>query len=83
MAHSLIINGLATLLKPKQKNNILRPRGAGYAPHIQYMREYDVTPEQQGTDCRYQSECQYYQYGIWCNCCNQYESIDDAFFDED
>lgn len=50
---------------------------------MNYMREYDVTPEQQGTDCRYQSVCKYYQYGIWCNCCNQYESIDDAFFDED
>ena len=54
-----------------------------WAKRQTYMREYDVTPEQQGTDCRYQSECKYYQYGIWCNCCNQYESIDDAFFDED
>lgn len=50
---------------------------------MNYMREYDVTPIQQGTDCRYQSTCQFYQYGIWCNNCNQYESIDDAFYDED
>lgn len=41
------------------------------------MREYDVTPQEQGSNCIYQSNCQFYKYGIYCNHCNQYEDIDD------
>lgn len=33
------------------------------------MREYDVTPEEQGSACIYQGECTFYKYGIWCNIC--------------
>lgn len=47
------------------------------------MREYDVTPSDQGSDCRYESQCEYFKYGIWCNNCTQYESIDDIITDDD
>lgn len=33
------------------------------------MREYDVTPEEQGSECIYQGECTFYKHGIWCNIC--------------
>lgn len=41
------------------------------------MREYDVTPQEQGSDCIYQNNCQFYKYGIWCNICRCYESYDE------
>lgn len=41
------------------------------------MREYDVTPQEQGSECIYQCHCQFYKYGIWCNICNQYKDLDD------
>lgn len=47
------------------------------------MREYDVTPIEQGSDCIYRNKCQFYQYGIWCNCCVYYESFDDLSIDDD
>lgn len=48
------------------------------------MREYDVTPKEQGSDCIYQNNCQFYKYGIWCNVCTQrrdYKEID--VYDDD
>ena len=41
------------------------------------MREYDVTPEEQGSECVYANNCQFYRYGIYCNNCNQYEEYED------
>ena len=41
------------------------------------MREYDVTPREQGSECIYQHNCQYYKYGIWCNVCNQRVDYDE------
>lgn len=41
------------------------------------MREYDVTPQEQGSNCIYQNNCQFYKYGIYCNMCTKYEDIDD------
>lgn len=41
------------------------------------MREYDVTPREQGTDCIYCNNCQFYKYGIYCNECSKYESEDE------
>lgn len=49
------------------------------------MREYDVTPKEQGSDCIYQRTCQYYKYGIWCNICTfrySYEELEDDCEDE-
>lgn len=43
------------------------------------MREYDVTPQDQGTECKYQGKCQFYKYGIWCNECNQYEEYEEYY----
>lgn len=41
------------------------------------MREYDVTPREQGSDCIYQNNCLFYKYGIYCNVCSKYESEDE------
>lgn len=46
------------------------------------MREYDVTPQEQGTECIFQFDCQFYKYGIWCNICNQYKDWDDLEIDD-
>lgn len=46
------------------------------------MREFDVTPQEQGTECIYQANCSYYKYGIWCNICNQYTEYDDIIEDD-
>ena len=47
------------------------------------MREYDVTPQQQGSECIYQGECNYYKFGIWCNNCNQYTEEYDIIDDDE
>lgn len=47
------------------------------------MREYDVTPQEQGTECIFQNNCEYYKYGIWCNNCNQYTEIEDIEIDDE
>ena len=41
------------------------------------MREYDVTPQEQGSECVYQAHCQFYLYGIWCNDCTQRLDFDE------
>lgn len=46
-----------------------------------HMREYDVTPQEQGSECVYQAECKFYMYGIWCNECSQRVDFDEL--DED
>jgi len=46
------------------------------------MREFDVTPQEQGTECIYQSKCEFYKYGIWCNTCTQYTEFDYIESDE-
>lgn len=46
------------------------------------MREYDVTPQEQGSDCIYRCKCNYYLYGIYCNDCTKYESEDDIIDNE-
>lgn len=43
------------------------------------MREYDVTPQEQGTECKYQNTCKFYLYGIYCNECNQYEEWEEIY----
>lgn len=45
------------------------------------MREYDVTPAQQGSNCIHQWGCVYYKYGIYCNECRYNEEIDDIYED--
>lgn len=48
------------------------------------MREYDVTPHDQGSNCIYQNKCEFYKYGIYCNNCTQYEDLDDIdIYDEE
>ena len=46
-----------------------------------HMREYDVTPQEQGSECVYQADCQFYMYGIWCNECTKRVDFDEL--DED
>lgn len=48
------------------------------------MREYDVTPQQQGSECIYQAKCQFYLYGIWCIECTQRVDFDevDEYWDD-
>lgn len=41
------------------------------------IREYDVTPREQGSECKYQRDCEFYKFGIWCNKCTQYLEFDD------
>lgn len=41
------------------------------------MREYDVTPREQGSNCIYQRDCQFYKFGIYCNHCNEYEGYEE------
>ena len=41
------------------------------------IREYDVTPQEQGSKCVYQRTCRFYLYGIWCNVCTQRLDYDD------
>ena len=41
------------------------------------MREYDVTPQEQGSECIYQNGCEFYKFGIWCNVCTQYTEYED------
>ena len=41
------------------------------------MREYDVTPQEQGSECVYQARCHFYKYGIWCNECTQRVDFDE------
>ncbi len=49
------------------------------------MREYDVTPKQQGSECKHQARCEYYKYGIWCNICKYYEEYEEyeEYYEED
>ena len=47
------------------------------------MREYDVTPQEQGSDCIYQAVCRFYKYGIWCNECTQRLDFDDVECSDD
>ena len=42
------------------------------------MREYDVTPQEQGTECIYQAHCLFYRYGIWCNDCSKRLDFDEV-----
>lgn len=42
------------------------------------IREYDVTPREQGSECIYQNSCEFYKFGIWCNICNQCKTFDDV-----
>lgn len=51
-------------------------------PKFPVMREYDVTPQEQGSECIYQAKCQLYKYGIWCNDCTQRLDFDDVDFDD-
>lgn len=53
-----------------------------FALTLSDMREYDVTPQDQGSDCVYQSHCQFYKYGIWCNECTQQLEFDDIILDD-
>lgn len=46
-----------------------------YIPRM--LREYDVTPQEQGYECIYQRTCKFYLYGIWCNECTQRLDFDD------
>lgn len=41
------------------------------------MVEYDVTPREQGSECVYQANCQYYKYHIYCNECRYYTEFED------
>lgn len=47
------------------------------------MREYDVTPQEQGSNCIYQNNCQFYLYGIYCNNCKHYEDLDDILINDE
>lgn len=46
------------------------------------IREYDVTPQQQGSECIYQVTCEYYKYGIYCNECTQRVDFDEIDIDD-
>ena len=41
------------------------------------IREYDVTPQEQGSECIYQRNCEFYKFGIYCNECTQRIDFDE------
>lgn len=47
------------------------------------MREYDVTPVQQGSNCIYVRDCCFYKYGIYCNECIFYYDMDDVVVEDE
>lgn len=47
------------------------------------MREYDVTPQEQGSECIHQAQCQYYKFGIYCNECTQYDDFENYIYDDE
>lgn len=47
------------------------------------MREFDVTPQNQSSDCIYQANCQYYKYGIYCNECSQRRDFDEVDLEDE
>ena len=47
------------------------------------IREFDVTPQDQGSECIYQAKCRFYEYGIWCNVCSQRVDFDEIDFTDD
>lgn len=47
------------------------------------MREYDVTPQEQGSECIYAQKCKFYQFGIYCNECIEYTDWEEILIDED